>query len=130
MNVTNVTASTQNIWEAIQQETMRNPEQKSVTATAGQSTAIADSDDPDEDGVATLLERIKAQKQKAAAASGGAEQAESGDEPAPAPQTVATSLENVGPNTFERIRSNAGNAYLTQAANHGGGDGSVLHKSA
>lgn len=129
MNVTSVTASTQNIWEAIQQETMRNSEPKSVTATAGQATADIDPDDLDGDGVATLLERIKAQKQKAAAARGDAEQAESGEESASAPQAVATSLENIGPNTFERIRSNAGNAYLTQAANNGG-DGPVLHKSA
>lgn len=129
MNVTSVTASTRNIWEAIQQETMRNPEQKNVTATAGQAAASIDPDDLDGDGVATLLERITAQKKKAAAR-GGAEQAESGEDPASTSQAVATSLENVGPNTFERIRSNAGNAYLTQAANRGEADGSVLHKSA
>ena len=132
MNVTSVTSSTADIWEEMRQETMRtnqknipasSEQEASVSGTAaaaisGQeaSAATIDPDDTDGDGTVSAVERLKAMQKRAQAArkkSGTSEATEASSAPA------ATSLENVGPNTFERIRANAGRTYMAQAENYG-----------
>jgi hypothetical protein len=124
MELTGINAATQNIWEELRQEAMRNS-QKNIAASTGQelppagvtSEAIAG------DGVAVLMERINAQKKRAAPAAASASRAATGP--------VTTNLESVGPNTYERIRANASSAYLIQEAGYAGGANaaSALHKN-
>ncbi len=124
MNISGIGASTQTIWEELRQETMHNG-QKSVSASNGQEVSLIsiDPDDLDGDGVVTHMERAKAQRKHTAQA---------GSSPRTNSGTVATSLENIGPNTYERIRTNAGNAYLAQSASFAdtGGAASGLCKRA
>lgn len=128
MNVTSATSSTADIWEEIRQETMRTS-QRNIPASAqdsnGQaaaasgtaSAATIDPDDTDGDGTVSALEQLKAMQKKAQAASARKKSVPSGTtEATSAP--VATPLENVGPNTFERIRANAGRTYMAQAENY------------
>lgn len=117
MGITTVSSSAQSIWEAEQQEALRNT-QKTVSAANGQSVAVVsvDIDDYDGDGVVTMAERARAQRKNAASSGTG---------------TVTTSLENVGPNAYERIRNNAGSAYRAQSVEEdGGGALAGLNKSA
>ncbi|MDL2209388.1 hypothetical protein LJC26_01090 [Desulfovibrio sp. OttesenSCG-928-O18] len=125
MNVTSITTSTQAMWEEIRQEAMRNNQQAAtetdemetaatVTATNGQQVSVTsiDPEDTDGDGVVTVLERMKAKRKNAGTT-----------DATPAP--VKSALENVGPNTYERIRQNADRTYLAQAQSNAGGDTAV-----
>jgi hypothetical protein len=121
MELTGINTTRQNIWEEPRQEIMRNSQKKTAISTGQDAVAInapdgvrelpvagITSEDTAGDGIAVLMERINAQKKRAAPATASASRAASG--------TVTTNLENVGPNTYERIRANAGNAYLVQKA--------------
>lgn len=113
---TPVASSTQNVWDEIRQDTMRNT---SKTAPDGQEASPREvavvsinPDDFDGDGVVSAIEKAKAlQKSRGTTKPSSEPQA---------PETVESSLKNVGPNTFEKIRINAGRTYLAQAANHAG----------
>lgn len=139
MNVASVASATpsamQDIWEEIRQEAMRDS-QKTVTDSEGQDPSAVSTDirETGEDEMVALIKRAKAMQQKAGTkASGASEEPETA---ASAVSTVTTALENVGPNTFERLRSNAGKTYLAQAGNYGacsaaaGEEALGLHKSA
>lgn len=95
------------MWEEMRQDTMR-PTSKTVSASNGQEVFVVsvDSDDLDGDGVVTLLERTRSRKRTALAASG------------PVSGAVSTNLEDIGPNTYERIKNLAGRSYLAQAAGY------------
>jgi hypothetical protein len=137
MELTGINTTTQNIWEKLRQESMRNSQKNTATSTGQDAAGINPSDggqelpavritseESDGDGLAMLMERINAQKNRAAPATASAARIVSGP--------VTTNLENVGPNTYERIRTNAGSAYLVQKAGYADNFEavSVLHKSA
>ncbi|CAK7002969.1 MAG: hypothetical protein DELT_00107 [Desulfovibrio sp.] len=110
-SISGITSSTtQGIWEEIRQETMRNTEKTTVTASNGQEVSVVqiDPDDLDGDGVVTMMEREKVAKRTRSTTS-------SASATGIASSSVSTELENVGPNTYERIRTNAGKTYLSQA---------------
>ncbi|MDR1241952.1 MAG: hypothetical protein LBM00_04090 [Deltaproteobacteria bacterium] len=122
MELAGISAITRNIWEELRQEAMRNS-QKNAAASTGQELPPAGitSEDIAGDGVAALMERINAQKKRAAPAASRA-----------AAESVTTNLENVGPNRYERIRANASSAYLAREAGYVNNANAVsaLHKSA
>jgi ERCC4-type nuclease len=123
MEVTGISTTKRNTWEELRQETMRNSQKNTATST-GQDAAVINpsnggqelpvvsitSEDSAGDGVAMLMERINAQKKRPAPATASPSRAASGP--------VTTNLENVGPNMYERIRANAGSAYLVRKAGY------------
>lgn len=123
MSVTTVTPSSQDIWEELRQETMRNSE-KTSSAAEGREASAADSQALKRDEMVALIKRAKAARKQTASP----ESATAGGEAAP----VSTALENIGPNTYERLKASADRTYLTQAANFSdaGETAPVLHKSA
>ena len=113
MGVTSVTSATQDIWEELRQEAMRTTP-KTVSPAGNQEAPLvpAEARTLEQNGTAALIERVKAQRKKKQAALGtplaDTEKTATAD-------TVTTPLENVGPNTYERIRMNAGKTYMAQA---------------
>lgn len=110
MNVASVPPATQILWEEVRQDTMRNAP-KTVSASGEQEVSVISIDPQsiDADGVTAVIARIKARQK-------------SGKPAAVPAETVSTGLENVGPNTYERIRQNAGKTYLAQAMAFAGED--------
>lgn len=122
MNVPPVAAATQNIWDEMRQDTMRNT---SKTAPGGQEASSREvavvSINPDDfsgDGVAAAIEKARALQKSRGTTTASSEPQTQG--------TVASTMENVGPNVFEKIRMTAGRTYLAQATNHAGGADNAL----
>jgi hypothetical protein len=96
---TSATSATQTLWEELRQDTMRNTPKN---AAASDGSVSEDIQTRDADNTAQVLELVEA-KQKSRKRSLASS------------EDVSTSLENVGPNTYERIRQNAGRTYIAQA---------------
>lgn len=107
MNIASVIPG-QNYWDDIRQDAMKNTQQE--TGAHEEAAAAAATE---RDAVAVALDRArKLRMQKQGDADTETETTTSGK--------VATKLENVGPNTYEKIRHNATSSYLAQAINHDG----------
>lgn len=129
MDVSFLASSAQPPWDEIRQKTMCNSQTNNANAEIRNAPAIsARAGESGADSIRAALDKANALRKGSglAEANGGAAQAEN-------TPPVSTALKNVGPNTYEKIKMNAGRTYSSQVENYGSGDdaaASTLDKSA